>query len=206
MSQIILKKSNVSAKVPAVSDLAYGELALNYADGILYYRTSADAISGIRVSYSNLTGTVPTWNQNTTGNAGTVTNGVYLTTAQTLTNKRIQPRVQPITVASGSTTQAWNSDSYDQINLSLSNTATVTLSLDSGTPTDGQKIMFRIKDDGTARTFALISSGTNCFRNVGTGITLNSTATTANKLTYVGCVYNSSGTGTWDVVAFGQEA
>lgn len=29
--------------------------------------------------YSGLTGTVPTWNQNTTGNAATVTNGVYTT-------------------------------------------------------------------------------------------------------------------------------
>lgn len=28
-------------------------------------------------TYSNLSGTVPTWNQNTTGNAATVTNGVY---------------------------------------------------------------------------------------------------------------------------------
>jgi hypothetical protein len=203
MSQIILKKSNVSAKVPVVSDLAYGELALNYADGILYYRTSADAISGIKVSYSNLTGTVPTWNQNTAGNAGTVTNGVYLTTAQTITNKRIQPRVQPVTVTTS--TQTWNSDNYDQINFTLS-TATTTIQLDSGTPVDGQKIMFCIKDDGTARTFALTSSGTNCFRNVGTSITLSSTSTTATKLTYVGCVYNSSGTGTWDIVAFGQEA
>jgi enamine deaminase RidA (YjgF/YER057c/UK114 family) len=31
------------------------------------------------LDYSKLTGTVPTWNQNTTGNAATVTNGVYTT-------------------------------------------------------------------------------------------------------------------------------
>ena len=30
-------------------------------------------------TYANLSGTVPTWNQNTTGNAATVTNGVYTT-------------------------------------------------------------------------------------------------------------------------------
>lgn len=30
-------------------------------------------------TYSNLTGTIPTWNQDTTGNAATVTNGLYTT-------------------------------------------------------------------------------------------------------------------------------
>jgi len=41
------------------------------------------------VGYGDLTGTVPTWNQNTTGNAATVTNGVYLDATQTLTNKTL---------------------------------------------------------------------------------------------------------------------
>ena len=40
MSKIVLKKSSVSAKVPLASDLAFGELALNYADGKLYYKKS----------------------------------------------------------------------------------------------------------------------------------------------------------------------
>jgi hypothetical protein len=33
------------------------------------------------IPYSILSGTVPTWNQNTTGNAATVTNGVYTNAA-----------------------------------------------------------------------------------------------------------------------------
>jgi len=40
---------------------------------------SGNAATATNVAYSGLTGTVPTWNQNTTGNAGTVTNGVYTT-------------------------------------------------------------------------------------------------------------------------------
>jgi hypothetical protein len=36
------------------------------------------------LDYSKLSGTVPTWNQNTTGNAATVTNGVYTTGNQTI--------------------------------------------------------------------------------------------------------------------------
>jgi hypothetical protein len=36
---IILKKSSVAGKIPLVGDLVYGELAVNYADGLLYYKT-----------------------------------------------------------------------------------------------------------------------------------------------------------------------
>lgn len=44
MSKIILKKSSVPTKVPLVGDLDYGELALNYADGVLYYKDSGNTI------------------------------------------------------------------------------------------------------------------------------------------------------------------
>lgn len=41
---IKLKKSAVAGKVPTTGNLDYGELALNYADGKLYYKNSANAI------------------------------------------------------------------------------------------------------------------------------------------------------------------
>lgn len=44
-NSIILKKSSVAAKVPLVGDLTYGELALNYADGKLYFKDSSNAIN-----------------------------------------------------------------------------------------------------------------------------------------------------------------
>jgi hypothetical protein len=128
----------------------------------------------------------------------------YLTAASTttLTNKRITQRVQTIAVAAGTTTQAWNSDSYDQGNLTLSNTSGVTIAADSGTPTDAQKIMFRLKDNGTARTVAWTTGSTNSFRVVGTTLP---TTTVVGKLMYVGCVYNLTDS-RWDVIAVGQEA
>jgi hypothetical protein len=43
-NQIILKKSSVSAKVPLTDDLEYGEVALNYTDGNLYFKDSSNAI------------------------------------------------------------------------------------------------------------------------------------------------------------------
>lgn len=41
---IKLKKSSVVGKVPLVGDLTYGELAINYADGKLYYKNSSNEI------------------------------------------------------------------------------------------------------------------------------------------------------------------
>lgn len=49
-SSIILKKSSVASRVPVVSDLAYGELALNYADGALYYKRSDNTIQNLLAS------------------------------------------------------------------------------------------------------------------------------------------------------------
>lgn len=44
-SKIILKKSSEAAKTPTTSDLDYGELAINYTDGKLYYKKSNNTIA-----------------------------------------------------------------------------------------------------------------------------------------------------------------
>lgn len=41
---IKLKKSSVVGKSPTDSDLSYGEVAINYADGRLYYKNSSNEI------------------------------------------------------------------------------------------------------------------------------------------------------------------
>ena len=46
-SKLILKKSSVLGKTPVVGDLEYGELALNYADGKLFYKTASNTIAEI---------------------------------------------------------------------------------------------------------------------------------------------------------------
>jgi hypothetical protein len=43
-NKVILKRSSVAAKTPTTGDLDYGELALNYTDGRLYYRTNTNSI------------------------------------------------------------------------------------------------------------------------------------------------------------------
>jgi hypothetical protein len=55
-NKIILKKSAVASKVPTISDLDYGELALNYADGKLYYKNSNNAIDEFISSSASVAG------------------------------------------------------------------------------------------------------------------------------------------------------
>lgn len=43
-TNILLKKSSVAGKVPLSADLAYGELAINYADGKLYFKDSNNQV------------------------------------------------------------------------------------------------------------------------------------------------------------------
>lgn len=42
-NKVLIKKSNVVSKVPLTTDLDYGELALNYADGKLYFKDGTGA-------------------------------------------------------------------------------------------------------------------------------------------------------------------
>lgn len=43
-NKVSLKKSSVPGKIPTVSDLDYGELAINYHDGVLFYKTASNTI------------------------------------------------------------------------------------------------------------------------------------------------------------------
>ena len=43
-NNILLKKSSVTGKIPLTTDLQYGEIAINYADGKLYYKSNAGSV------------------------------------------------------------------------------------------------------------------------------------------------------------------
>ena len=60
-SKIILKKSSVAAKVPVAGDLEFGELALNYTDGKLYYKTNAGAIALLNPTGGGGGGSISPW-------------------------------------------------------------------------------------------------------------------------------------------------
>jgi len=73
-----------------------------------------------------------------------------------------------------------------------------TIAAPSGTPVNGQKLILRLKDNGTARALTWNA----IYRVIGTTLP---TTTVANKTTYVGCIYNSADT-VWDVVAVTTQA
>jgi hypothetical protein len=72
-----------------------------------------------------------------------------------------------------------------------------TVAAPSGTPTNGNSLLIRIKDSGTARSLAWNA----IYRAVG--VTLPTT-TVVSKNLYIGVKYNSTDT-KWDVIAVGQE-
>ena len=44
-SVVKFKRSGEVGKIPTAADLDYGELAINYADGVIYYKNAAGAIT-----------------------------------------------------------------------------------------------------------------------------------------------------------------
>jgi len=75
---IILKKSSVAGKVPLSGDLTFGEVALNYADGKIYYKNTATNIDFV-------------------GNGGTFTNALSITN----TTQSVSTTTGALTVAGG---------------------------------------------------------------------------------------------------------
>lgn len=72
-----------------------------------------------------------------------------------------------------------------------------TIAAPSGTPTNGNTLIIRITDDGTARTL----SWNTIYRAIGTQLP---TSTTANKTIYCGFIYNSTAS-KWDCLAVQTE-
>lgn len=117
---------------------------------------------------------------------------------QTLTDKRITPRAVAASGTSGTLTP--NGDTTD-IYVAEGLTGAITLNTPSGTPTNGQRLVIRLKDNGTARAITWTTSA-GAFRAIGTTLV---TTTVLSKTTYAGCIYNSAD-GFWDVVAIVTQA
>ncbi len=121
---------------------------------------------------------------------------VGTTDTQTLTNKRITPR-SGTTASSG--TPTINTDNTDIYTITALAAAITSFTTNlSGTPTEGQSLIIRIKDNGTARAITWGASFAS------RGATLPTT-TVISKTLYVGLIWNTV-TSTWDCIATAQEA
>lgn len=105
------------------------------------------------------------------------------TDAQTLSNKRIDPRAS--SAASGDISPDISSfDQYVRTGLS----ASVTISNPTGTPSEGNKLLFALHDNGTSRA---VSFGNQYKGNLPT-------STTPGQTLWIGAIYHGSN---WHVIA-----
>jgi hypothetical protein len=134
------------------------------------------------------------WTTSLTAPSSTI---VGISDTQTLTNKTVTQRAVAAAATTGNITP--NSDTTD-LYLALGLTGTTNFQIPSGSPTNGQKLTIRIKDNGTARTLTWVTTAGG-YRIIGTTLP---TTTVASKTIYVGCVYNTADA-FWDVVAVSTE-
>jgi hypothetical protein len=180
------------------------------ATGDLYYRDSSGYFVRLAIGTDGklLTAAsgIPAWTSGsgiaklTSGVLSTVTapSGTIVgdTDTQTLTNKRLTPRITTIT---SSGTPTINTDNCDAVTITAQAAAITSMTTNlSGTPTNFQKLIIRIKDDGTARAITWGAS----FEAKGVALP---TTTVISKVLTVGFIYDTV-TSKWGCVASAQEA
>lgn len=105
----------------------------------------------------------------------------------------IAPRSVSATSASSLTPNSDNTDMYIYTALA----AGITINADSGSPVNGQKLVFKFLDNASPQTITWASGSAGTYQAIG--ITLPTT-TTASKILYVGFIYNANAS-RWDGVA-----
>lgn len=150
------------------------------------------------INFNHATNTISP--SNTNGNLVLVPDGtgsVPITnisvSSGTIGGTRNNPRVYSTASASSLTPDIASYDIYAFTALA----ANLTIAAPIGTPLDGNKLVFRFLDNGTSRTL----SWNAIYRNIGINAP---TATSTNKMMYVGCIYNAANT-KWDVIAVNIE-
>lgn len=120
-----------------------------------------------------------------------------ISSTDTLTNKRNQPRVVSATSYTTDTGTSLDVSTCD-IFIVTAQAGALLFNAPSGTPVQWEKLIIRIKDNWTSRTLTYNA----IYRAIG--VTLP-TATTISKTTYIWLVYNSTDT-KWDCIAVSTEA
>lgn len=156
-NNILLKKSSQAGKVPLVGDLSYGELALNFTDGRLYYRTSDD-----QINYFISTATTATlFINNLTAASSTNTGALVVSGGAGIGgNLYIGGNLvvnTPLSIVHSVLTTSSNTI-IDATNSIILASGTITLTLPSATVNNGRT--FTIKNTGTGYVTVVTSTAT----------------------------------------------
>jgi hypothetical protein len=162
-------------------DFAVGDYVIFNSSSIWEKSDTTDAVATVAGRTGNVTLTSADVGL---GNVDNTSNATERAAVATLTNKRITPRVG--TVAS-SATPAIDVGLFDQFNITALAVAVTSMTSGlTGTPVDGQKLLIRIKDNGTARAIAWGASF------VASGAAPLPTTTAVSKTHLVGFIYDST--------------
>jgi len=120
-----------------------------------------------------------------------------ISSTNTLTNKRVQPRILSAASYTTDTGTSLNIDNCD-IFIVTAQAGALLFNAPGGTLAQAERLVIRIKDNGTARALTWDA----VFRAMGTALP---STTTLSKTMYMGFFYNSTDT-KWDLVALATEA
>jgi hypothetical protein len=185
---------SVSAGTLSLTNAADNYIVVLRSNGVISVSTSS-------TNWNNTSSYARVYKLTTAGSVVTVTEdhragpyGVhgYIPAAAAITY--LAPRVTSTASSGTPTPDADTTDIYILTALA----AGATFGAPTGTPVQGQALVIRIKDNGTARALAFNA----IYRAVGATLP---TTTVISKTMYLGLIYNSTDT-KWDVVAVREEA
>jgi hypothetical protein len=162
-------------------NVSYGPIGFTGSQGPIGYTGSRSTVVGYTGSlgYTGSQGSGFTGSAGYTGSIGAFA-GMRVSSSTSITS--------PV---------AFSANSYDMY-CATAQAVALTINNPTGSPINGQRLIFRIKDNGSAK--ALTWSGTY-FRQLGASLP---PTTVAGKVTYVGLIYNAAET-KWDCISVAQE-
>jgi len=191
---------NSQGQLTAASNATIANITLGNA--ALSVGGTTTTVGNLTLQNANITSVAATFPNSYLSNSTTTLGNATLTLGNTTTSvgnvnisgSRVDPRANAQSNVASITP---NIAVYDQYAVSGQAQA-LTINAPTGTPVDGNKLILRLLDNGVSQTVSWNAT----YTVIGTTLP---TTTTAGKMVYIGCIYNSANT-RWDVVAVTTQA